>query len=90
MPQQLDPNKIYVACAIATKGHRHWSRPLCGNNCDSMGTKRTMVEELGLFLIDMAYDLRLCQTIEVYELSAPILTMQLRDSTGRLTIEQSS
>ena len=84
---QLDPSKTYVACALAD-GRRHWSTPLRGDCCNSINVKRTTIEEIGLFLAGLAhYDLRLCESVEVYELTAPALVMQLRDEAGRLIVE---
>lgn len=72
----LDPDKTYVACAVID-GRRYWGGPLRGDRCSSANIKRTTVEEVGLFLAGLAHpNLSRAESIEVYELPSPTLTVQ--------------
>ena len=75
------PARLRTAVAIGV-------RPGAADCCNSINVKRTTIEEIGLFLAGLAhYDLRLCESVEVYELTEPALVMQLRDEAGRLIVE---
>ena len=78
---QIQPGMSYIACVNAN-GQRYWSRPMQGDRCSAANIKRTTVEEVGIFLASFVYDdLDRADSIEVYALPAPTLTIDPKTLT---------
>ena len=73
---KIKPNTVYIVC-VTDSGHKTWGRPLLGSNCSSMNCERDTIEQIGIFMAGfVCSDPSRVETIEVFEMGAPVLLMK--------------